>query len=167
ARVFVEPADGAWSAVSLISIDPRDTVFHFPAVRTRGLRIEVDNADNAPLKIVRFRAMQDCIYLVTWLQTGSSYTLLTGDASAAFPQYDLGYFTDSLTRRPRQIGVGRGQETTIVAGDRSAPAVRSMAKPVGGFVLWSILSTVLLLLIYLSVKMVGAIGAKKEPHDRL
>src|SRR6185437_16865902 len=29
------------------------------------------------------------------------------------------------------------------------------------------LSTVLLLLIYFSVKMVGAIGAKKGPHDRV
>ena len=136
-------------------------------MRTRVLRIDIDNADNAPLRVIGISAEQAGICLVTWLQAGGSYVLLTGNSKASFPQYDLGYFTDSLTRRPREIRLGRGQETVVSAGRPAAPVPVSADRSGGGFLLWSILSTVLLLLIYFSVKMVGAIGAKKSPNDRL
>jgi len=167
ARIYSQMPDGSWSPVAQVSIDPRDTVFHIPGVRTRGVRIDIDNADNAPLRIVGVSAMQAGIFLLTWLQNGSSYLLLTGDPKAGAPQYDPGYFTDSLTRRPREVGIGPGQESVVMAGGPSSPQRGPTAKPGGGFLLWSILSTVLLLLIYFSVKMVGAIGAKKGPHDRV
>jgi hypothetical protein len=168
ARIFSKATDGTWYPVTSISIDPRDTSFRLPAVRTSSLLIEIANADNAPLRIVGISAKQAGICLLTYLQGGASYALLTGNAQARFPQYDLGYFTDSLSRRPREISAGPAQETVVLAGGATAPLVKTMDKPGrAGFLLWSILSTVLLLLIYFSVRMVGAIGAKKTPHDRV
>ena len=169
ARIFCKGADGNWIFVTPISIDPRDTVFRIPGVRTRSIRIEIDNADNPPLKAVGVSAKQVCIYLVAYLQAGDSYNLLMGDPKADAPRYDLAYFTDTLTRRPPNIGVGPVYEALVMAGGPVARVAKTTDKPGGqsGFVLWSILSTVLLLLIYFSVKMVGAIGTKKSPNDRV
>lgn len=169
ARIFCKANDGSWDPVTSISIDPRDSVFRLPGIRTRALKVEIDNADNPPLKAVGVSAKQAGLYLLTYLQTGGSYILLTGNPKAAAPQYDLGYFTDTLTRRPHDIGLGSASETIVIAGGPDAPIAKTAEKPAdrAGFFLWSILTTVLLLLIYFSVKMVGAIGAKKSPDDRI
>lgn len=168
AWICTQTADGGWSPIDQVSIDPRDTAFHIPVIRTRGLRIDIANADNAPLKVFGISAGQTAIYLLTYLQSGAAYVLLTGDPKAGFPQYDLRYFTDSLTKAPREIGLGPEQETIVIAGGPNSPVVKTKNSSDGsaGFLLWSILSTVLLLLIYFSVKMVNAIGAKRAPHDR-
>jgi hypothetical protein len=175
ARIFSRANDGSWTLLTQTSIDPRDTVLHLPGVRTRALKIEIDNADNPPLKTTGVLAKQAALYLLAYLQTGASYALLTGNPKATTPQYDLGYFTDTLKQLPLDIGIGAPRETLTIAGGRDAaggpdaPGARSRENPAGraGFFLWSILTTVLLLLIYFSVKMVSAIGTKKTPDDRI
>jgi hypothetical protein len=169
ARIYCKASDNGWSLVTSVSIDPGDTLFHLPGVRTRGLRIDIDNADNPPLKAVAVTAKQAALYLLTYLQAGASYALLTGNTKVSAPQYDLGYFTDTLTRQPHAIGMGPARETLTIAGGSDAPVAKTAEKPAdrAGFFLWSILTTVLLLLIYFSVKMVRAIGTKKGPYDRV
>ena len=169
ARISSKAIDGTWTPVTPVSIDPHDTVFRLPGVRTRSLRIEIDNADNPPLKAIGASADQIAIYLLAYLQTGSSYALLTGNPKAGTPRYDLGYFTDTLKGQPNDIGILPEQEVLVVTGGPDSPVAKTTDKSGGqsGFMLWSILSTVLLLLIYFSVKMVGAIGTKKTPNDRV
>ncbi len=98
-------------------------------------------------------------YVLTYLQPGNGYDLLAGNPGATAPEYDLKYFTDSLSRDPEELTAGPlspirpGLEPeTKVAPDHSGP------------VLWIILILVLLSLAFLSIKMANAIRKK---HDRL
>lgn len=168
-RIFDEAPDGRWSFLTAISIDPHDRVFRIPATTTHSLRIDIDNADNPPLKISTVSAKQAGIYLLTYLQGSHDYALLTGNSKATTPRYDLTYFTDSLTRRPRNIGIGDVEARATVYMSHIVPNGESSDKSGdhAGYLLWSILTTVLLLLIYFSVKMVSAIGSKKNPNDRV
>lgn len=163
--------------VAVISIDPYDTVFRIPAVKARYLLIDIANADNAPLVVTKVATAQSGIYMLTHLEYGREYELEAGDSLAQKPDYDLHYFTDSLKRRPLDIGLkpvytressSAAGKKDSVAGDGAVvkAAVRASKNTGPVILLWLVLGLVLLLLIYISVKMVKAI-AKKETNDRL
>lgn len=158
--------------ICTISIDPNDTVFRIPDVKTRWLLIDISNADNAPLVVTRVVTAQSGLYILTHLEQGDVYEFVAGDSLAQKPDYDLHYFTDSLRQRPLNLGLkpvdvrvrGAGnvpRDSTVVRG-----AVSASENTRSTVILWLALVIVLLLLIYISVKMVKAI-AKKETNDRL
>lgn len=147
--------------ICTISIDPNDTVFRIPAVKTRHLLIDITNADNSPLLVTRVATAQSGIYILTHLEQGGEYEFVAGDSLAQQPDYDLHYFTDSLQQRPPDIGLGPvyfRKSASVAAGKESMSQ--------STILLWLVLVLVLLLLIYISVKMVKAI-AKKGTNDRL
>jgi hypothetical protein len=167
-------------SIAVITIDPHDSVFRIPAVKARRLLIDIENADNAPLVISRVASFQSGIYVLAHLEDGNEYELEGGDSLAERPDYDLHYFTDSLRRRPMDIGFqsvylkeyhppmperDSSRRDSDAAASRAAVASRkgSIRSTV---VLWSVLALVLLFLLYFSAKMVRAIG-KKESNDRL
>jgi hypothetical protein len=161
AQVTDVDASPGTAAVVTISIDPNDTTFRIPAVKTRHLLIDIMNKDNAPLTISRVATAQSGVYVIAHLEQYREYEVTGGDSLASPPDYDLHYFTDSLREPPLDIAV-----TSIHRKEPGKAPARVGESNRWTILLWSALVLVLLLLIYLSVKMVRAI-AKKEPNDRL
>jgi hypothetical protein len=167
--VYAQAPDGSFLLVRRLSITTRDTFFDIPVVKSRRLRIEIANADNAPLKILAVTAWQHALHIVVFLQGPSTYEMLTGDSAAVAPEYDLHFFTDSMTEKPTELMIGAIEEVKPAVAAATPPVARH-----GGergrlhetVLLWSCLLVVLLFLIYFSIRMVNAIG-KKDAHDRL
>ncbi|GGB12399.1 hypothetical protein GCM10011511_40010 [Puia dinghuensis] len=160
---------GEWAPFVDITLAPGKKTFDIPVVKRRRLRIDIANADNSPLVIREITGFQAAHYLVAYLQAGLAYQLLTGNAEAVTPNYDLKSFTDSLTAAPPMILPGRVEKTAVAASQPIAPAAKAGDQPSGnrqGLLLWGILFAILILLVYFSVRMVKAI-TQKERHDRV
>ncbi len=175
ARVINEDAAGMDRHITTISLDPGDSVFPIPAVKTRHLLIDVTNMDNMPLVFSRVASAQSGIYILAHLEKHGEYEIEGGDSLAGKPDYDLHYFTDSLHNRPLDIGykdiyqrepVPLKRDSITVDSSAIKSVARARADTRSTILLWLTLVIVLLLLIYISVKMVKAI-AKKETNDRL
>jgi hypothetical protein len=161
-----------------VSINPHDTAFRLPAVKARTLVIDIANGDNPPLTIDHVASAQSEIYLLTYLLCIShyGYKLYSGLGDHGPPDYDLHFFTDSLRRHPRDLGLkpivmesepGTGrQDSTLqrLAMTSSKSSIPSNRR--SGLLLWVSLFIVLIILTYFSIRMVKAIG-KKDTHDRL
>jgi hypothetical protein len=159
-------------SVASVSIDSHDTAFRLPSVKAKTLVIDIDNGDNPPLAITRVASAQSGIYILTYLESISrmGYRLQTGHGGDGPPDYDLHYFTDSLSRHPLDIGLQRIYLDTLTSGggqDTTATAATGVKNPVpsnrkGGLLLWSILAIVLLLLLYVSVKLARSVAQKQD-----
>jgi len=68
----------------------------FISARTNILLLEIANGDNLPLKVNDIKVYQANRYIVSYLEKGKLYKLLTGDTIAKKPEYDLKFFTDSI-----------------------------------------------------------------------
>jgi hypothetical protein len=136
-------------------LSPGNTSFLVSSAKTNRLIIDIANGDDKPLIIQAVKTGELNRYVLTYLQPGNGYSLLAGNPGATAPEYDLKYFTDSLSRDPEELAAGPlspvrpGQEpVTRVAPDHS------------GLILWSVLILVLLSLAFLSFKMANAIRKK-------
>ncbi|HMH21799.1 MAG TPA: hypothetical protein VK563_08485 [Puia sp.] len=147
--------NGGYRLMKTIALSPSENSFLMPAIRTDSLLLDIANEDNAPLVIQAVRTAQLNQYLLTYLQPGSGYSLLGGDPQAAMPAYDLKYFTDSLTRDPEEVATG-----PLKPGHVPGP-VQPVATDHSGIWLWGILGLVLVLLAFLSFKMIKAIPKDK------
>ncbi|WP_431213013.1 DUF2339 domain-containing protein [Puia sp. P3] len=172
-RRRIRVLDGNW-VVADVSINPHDTVFRIiAAVKAKRLLIDIENADNAPLVVSRVAGYQSGIFVLTHLEAGREYALAAGDSLAEKPEYDLHYFTDSLSQKPMDIGFGTvdlwpdlKKDSGVADMIRHEAAGQRPRGRSGEVVVWSALALVLLFLLYFSFKMVKAIG-KKESNDRL
>jgi hypothetical protein len=154
ARIYANDTTGGLLVTGL-TLDPLNTSFRIPPVKTSRLLIDISNEDNAPLLIQRAGSSQLDQYLMAYLQPGHSYRLLCGNDKATAPEYDLKYFVDTVSTGLHEIRPG----VLYSAGSPKRPAARP-GKDYSGIILWSIIGAVLLLLILLSVKMVKSIPEK-------
>jgi hypothetical protein len=145
--------------VQTITIDPKDTAFGVPAIKAKGLLIDVANEDNAPLEIGRVATAQSGIYLVTLLQPGRRYDLTAGDPVVHAPDYDLHYFTDSMKAVPALIGLGPLQPIDEEYSNRS---VKQRGGRPGMVLLWGLITVILILLLFVSIKLARAIDKKEK-----
>jgi hypothetical protein len=150
--------------VTSVSIDPHDTAFRLPSVKARTLVIDVDNGDNPPLVITRVASAQSGIYMLTYLEAISriDYQLQTGHDENGPPDYDLHYFTDSLSQHPFDIGLQPIRLDNMPAPNGLTAGGRDKANRRSGLLLWGILSVILFLLLYMSVKLAKSIAQKKD-----
>jgi len=156
ARIFSK--EDPYASVSL-DIDPIHHTFLLPSFKTRVLILEIDNEDNAPLVVNNIVTSQLERYLLVWLQPGTEYRLLAGNVNAGAPAYDLKYFIDSVRREPGEILPGALQAVVT-------PAVLPVKhKSRSGVLLWVIISVVLVLLIFLSFRMLKAIPGNHQKED--
>ena len=160
ARIY-DRGDGRDRLVAETTLSPGNSSFVIPAVKTNSLLIDITNDDNKPLVVQAAQSAQLNQYLLSWLQPGSGYSLLAGNAHAQSPEYDLKYFVDSLTKNPQEIVSGPVQPVST-----GLAAVVPPHADHSGLLLWGILAVVLLLLASLSYKMMKSIP-KENPHDRL
>jgi hypothetical protein len=156
-----------WTLVTAITLAPGTTRLMVPSIKTRRLRIDIANADNAPLVVDSVMGFQSSRWLIAYLKAGLVYQVLAGDAQATAPEYDLKYFTDSLTAMPPTLVPGPLQSTAVANDQPASPAAKTAGGGhSGGLLLWGILLAVLILLVYFSVRMVRTI-TQKEGHDRV
>jgi hypothetical protein len=160
ARIY-ETGAAQRSLIFEFTLDPLNTSFRIPPVKTSTLLIDISNEDNAPLLIQRATSRQLDQFLVAWLQPGLSYRLLAGNARVTVPEYDLKYFVDTVSRNMEEIRAGALQHIDSPKGP-----VLAAGKDHSALLLWSIIAGVLFLLIFLSVKMLKAIPGK-DAQDRL
>jgi hypothetical protein len=115
---------------------------------------------------------QSGIYILTYLEYYSrvGFQLQTGHGEYGTPNYDLHYFTDSLSRHPLDVGLQAilidklpkpARDTAAKTAIRTTRAVSPVpANRKAAFLLWSILVIILLLLTFVSVKLARAIDKK-------
>jgi hypothetical protein len=156
ARIFSK--EDPYAPVSL-DIDPIHHTFLLPSFKTRVLILDIDNEDNAPLVVNNIVTSQLERYLLVWLQPGIAYRLLAGNVNASAPAYDLKYFVDSVRREPGEILPGALQAVV------TPTALPMKNKNRSGVLLWVIISAVLVLLIYLSFRMLKAIPGNHQKED--
>lgn len=158
-RVFDQRIATAVPAVT-ISIDPGDTVFEVPSLNASRLVIDITNHDNAPLTIERVATAQSGIYLLAYLEPEHEYELAVG-YKVGVPDYDLGYFTDSMRATPLTIGLGPLHRLSVLEGfelNRAIVNRRNSRK--SELLLWVAVTVIMLLLLYVSVKLARAVDKK-------
>jgi hypothetical protein len=149
--------DSSAQEVQTITIDPMDTAFNVPPVKAKYLLIDVANEDNAPLDISRVATAQSGIYLVTLLKPDHRYELICGDPEARAPNYDLHFFTDSMKEVPALVGLGPIQRLEKDYDRLSRNRSRGRS---GVALLWSLVTVIGLLLLYVSVKLAKAVDKR-------
>ncbi len=95
-------ASGAVSRVELPSSGRRESLrlpLHV-SPDTRQLEVHLANANNAPLAIGAVRAHRHPVWLILHAASPGTYVLLTGNAHASRPAYDLAEFSAEFTRLP-------------------------------------------------------------------
>ena len=131
-------------------------------LRAKELYLTIDNEDNAPLTIGGIKAYQLSTYLVAELQPEKSYHLefasrATNGPDAA-PSYDLRYFQNKI---PAGLATVQLKEITVT----SPAAIASPTLFTNRKIIWLALGLVLVVLSYLSYRMLKEVGkdASKSP----
>lgn len=111
--------------------------------------IQILNEDNKPLKISSVKTLQYKKYLLAYLEKNKSYQLKFGDSLILPPSYDLKYFSNSIPANLTEMIPGK-----VVSHDTVVP------QPTGSLfsdkrILWTVLIVVLLLLSFITRKMIS------------
>jgi hypothetical protein len=121
------------------------------SVKTSKLELQITNNDDLPLQIDSVTAYQADEYIVSYLEKGHSYQLLTGNSLAATPEYDLRFFADSI-KNIQPIGIG----PPVVISQATASASKSNYS----VFIWIAIVVALVLLSLLTAKMVQEVSKK-------
>lgn len=79
----------------------------FTNYKVQQIRLEIENQDDNPLKLISVRAFQLNAYLIAHLDKNKKYTLRFGSKTTAAPLYDLNYFTDSIPLKLSMVETGK------------------------------------------------------------
>lgn len=121
------------------------------SAKTAQIRVDISNGDDNPLDIKDIVAYQQKQYLITYLESGKDYYILEGDLSAPEVSYDLSF----LKYKPyNQLPV---ISHFAVYKNPSFRVVHRANKPDHTLLIWVAIVIVLILLSFLTWKMVGEI----------
>lgn len=126
----------------------------FLSAKTNKLELQIENGDNLPLIIGDIKIAQADQFVVSYLQAGQTYQLLTGDAKVTTPDYDLKFFTDSI--HDRIPGIVHG----LVVNNTAFYTPLVVAKHDYSALLWIAIGAALLLLLLLTFKMLKEVNGK-------
>lgn len=143
-------------SLSLVSGEP--VISHLPGFRSRELFVIIDNEDNAPLRIKDLKLSQLRRYITADLKQGEKYTLKLGDVQLNAPVYDLRYFEKNIPAMIPEVSSG-----PLVQLDPKTDAVDNpqAGASTSKIILWVVLGLVVVLLTWLSVKMVRDMNKEK------
>ncbi|WP_426667039.1 hypothetical protein ACPPVU_13515 [Mucilaginibacter sp. McL0603] len=136
------------------TISFRGKVIYLSA-KTKQLRIDISNGDDVPLTVQRIDAFQQNQYLISYLEAGHSYSILSGDSSANEPVYDLSFLKSKPYNRVPVIN------HLTVYKNPAYVIQRSVVKKNLTSLLWVAIVAVLILLSFLTWKMVKEINARQ------
>lgn len=121
------------------------------SAKTTRLRVEIYNKDDNPLKIKSIAALQLKQFLVCYLETGHNYHLLTGNTSATKDDYDLSFLNGRVYNQLPGIG------HSAVYDNPERSTIRPLIEKNYSLWLWAVIIVALLLLSFLTLKMVREI----------
>ena len=127
-------------------------------VKANTLLLVINNLDNAPLTLSRATAFQLPVDLIAYLDAGKNYNLFFGNSTLQAPAYDLQYFSDSIQANVRPLAIKTVEKS-------APPAQVQTSTHFSGWLLWSIIIAVLLLLIYFSYTLLKDINRKTTNTD--
>lgn len=129
---------------------------NFPlSAKTSELLVKIYNGDNPPLQIDSVAVFQANQQLVAQLEKDKAYFILTGNATAGKPDYDLAFFKDSISSQRPEIRVGPVIKTPVPAAVQTGMGNNKL-------LLWVIIGTVLLILLVLTVRMSKEVGKRTQ-----
>jgi len=126
------------------------------SAKTRRVRIDIANGDDNPLTIKSVSAWQQKLFAVSYLEKGKDYHILAGDSSAQEVSYDLTFFDAKPLSAMRIINHSEIEKNPAYA--TAQPVVKRNFT----LLLWIAIVTVLILLSFLTWKMVSEINAKQK-----
>jgi hypothetical protein len=127
----------------------------FLSAKTAQIRIDISNVDDNRLEIKAINAFQQKQYIISYLETGNDYYILTGDSAAGDVNYDLSF----LKYKPyNQLPV---INHSAVYKNPDYTTNRRSAKPDRTLLIWVAIIAVLILLSFLTWKMVREINQKQ------
>lgn len=124
------------------------------------LLLTINNEDNIPLKVKSIEAFQLNICLLTYLQANKKYYLYFGDSTAKSPKYDLQFFADSIKINPAEVSFGSIEKNKL-----SGNSSDSHSSGYNKLALWIIIVGILLVLCFLTFKMVKEMDKRKESNQ--
>lgn len=127
----------------------------FRGISTDALYVEIDNKDNAPLKIERIEGAFLNRYLVAKLKAEAGYTLKFGDEMLRAPEYDMANFSDQIPRDAKRVI--HGQIASLKATVDTKQAEGPMDSP---YLIWIVIGGVGIVLAFVSTKMIKEISQK-------
>jgi hypothetical protein len=131
-----------------------ENTVHLSGFRAKDFYIIIDNEDNQPLTISRVEASQLHTYLIAQLEAGKNYHLAFSSPGLSPPNYDLRFFQDKIPGNLAVLDVHQAVRTVAENGP-SSPSLFSNRN-----MIWLAIGLVLLLLSYLSFRMVKELGNK-------
>lgn len=123
------------------------TVINFNGLRTDNLTLSIENSDNPPLQPGRLTAWQLNRYLIAWLKKDNTYAVQFGKDNQIAPDYDLGYFRDSIPANTPTVNIYNIQPATQKA---AVPDTIFTSKSI----IWIAIGVVIVLLGFMSIKLV-------------
>ncbi|MEO6849033.1 MAG: hypothetical protein ABI203_02265 [Mucilaginibacter sp.] len=124
--------------------------------KTNKLKIDIFNADDNPLNIETITAYQLKRFIIGYLQAGHNYYLSTGNSLALQPRYDLSFLRSALLDSLPVVN------HTPVFENPGYHKVSPAPKHDFSILLWVAIIMVLLILSWLTFKMVREINTKGD-----
>jgi hypothetical protein len=128
----------------------------FLSAKATKLELEISNEDNLPLSINAVKVYQANQFIVSYLEKGKVYKLLTGDANAEGPDYDLKFFADSIRHNIPDIGIMEVTKNTAYA------SAEKIVKHDYSWMIWAAIALALVLLSFLTLKMIKELNSKTD-----
>jgi hypothetical protein len=125
------------------------------SVRAKELVVKISNQDNQPLVVSGAQLFQLNRYLVVWLAAAKNYTITVGEERQAAPDYDLGFFRDSIPAEPVQLSTG-----DLLLSETALEASTTIFT--NRNIIWVAILLVIVLLGYMSRKLIKEASAKSK-----
>lgn len=124
--------------------------FIFRNERTEEIRMVIENKDDQPLKLISCTVFQLKSHLVGKLDASQNYSIQFGNDTLPRPEYDLIYFQNEIPKELPELSVYSLLEKPKEEDLEEKIAMPFLENPVA---IWSLIGLVILLLGYVSVKM--------------
>lgn len=145
-------------------------------LRVKRLQLRIENGDDQPLIIDSVQAFQVKHYLVAELEKSNSYVLRFGNDSIFSPVYDLQYFKAKIPQAPPVINSGKRKDISsqkispatmkgIVADKKAAAQIKDDGIFKDKRVIWGAIGAVVLLLGFMTTKMLKEMKKEKSADD--
>lgn len=134
----------------------RITSLELPALKTKELLLIIENEDSPALEENSVKTFQLNRYFTAWLEKNKSYVIKIGDDRQKKPVYDLSFFRDSIPQEPAVLRAGPVKLFTTNTTAQNFTLFNSR------MYIWAAVVLVIVVLGFMSLKMLREMGVKKE-----
>jgi hypothetical protein len=142
-------------------------------MRVKELVLRINNDDNQPLIVDAVRAFQVKHYLVADLESKKKYFIRFGNDSIPAPVYELTHFKDKIPASPEVIRSGMrkdisAKQISVASAKKEAAAAATETAKLGDSifkdkkVIWGAIGIVILLLGFMTMKMLKEMKSKEN-----